>query len=200
MLASKSLLSIFITAHGAGRVGKGTLLSWLSGLQLWHVINGAPWNGGARLSRAVKGAASFAPSSSFHAPRLPITIHHLHLLKQDLDVTNTFDAAIWAVACIAFWSQCRLAEVCIDTVFDPKVHASRSSPLKSGFTANGVEFGSFFAPSTKPNHAANGFAGLILVASAALSLLSKITGSLTKTSLLALPCLCLKQLMTHGRR
>ena len=42
MPASESLLSIFITTHGAGRVGKGTLLSWLSGLQLWHVINGAP--------------------------------------------------------------------------------------------------------------------------------------------------------------
>ena len=34
-------------------------------------------------------------------------------------------------------------------MFDLKVHASRSSPLKSGFTANGVEFSSFFAPSTK---------------------------------------------------
>ena len=85
MLASESLLSIFITAHSAGRVGKGTLLSWLSGLQLWHVINSAPWNGGACLSRAVKGAAPFTPSSSFRAPRLPVTIHHLQVLKQDLD-------------------------------------------------------------------------------------------------------------------
>ena len=76
-------------------------------------------------------------------------IHHLHVLKQDLDITNMFDATIWAVACIAFWSQCRLAEVCVDLAFDPKVHTSRSSPLKSGFTANGVEFGGFFAPSTK---------------------------------------------------
>ena len=149
MPASESLLSIFITTHGAGRVGKGTLLSWLSGLQLWHVINGTPWNGGAHLSRAVKGVASFAPSSSFRAPRLPVTIHHLRVLKQDLDITNTFDAAVWAIACIAFWSQCRLAEVCIDLVFDPKVHTSRSSPLKSGFAANGVEFGGFFAPLTK---------------------------------------------------
>ena len=32
--------------HGAGCVGRGTLLSWLSGLQLWHVINGTPWDGG----------------------------------------------------------------------------------------------------------------------------------------------------------
>ena len=106
MPASKSLLSIFITTHGAGRVGKGTLLSWLSGLQLWHVINGAPWNGGACLSQAVKGTASFAPSSSFCAPRLPVMIHHLRILKHDLDITNMFDAAVWAVACIAFWSQC----------------------------------------------------------------------------------------------
>ena len=149
MPASKSLLSIFITTHGAGRVGKGTLLSWLSGLQLWHIISGAPWNGGAHLSQAIKGVASFAPSSSFHGPILPVTIHHLHVLKQDLDVTNTFDTAICAIACIAFWSQCQLAEVCIDSAFDPKVHTSRSPPLKYGFAANGVEFGGFFAPSTK---------------------------------------------------
>ena len=39
--------------------------------------------------------------------------------------------------------------MCVDSAFDPKIHVSRYSPLKSGFAANGVEFGGFFAPSTK---------------------------------------------------
>ena len=103
MPATESLLCIFITTHGAGKVRKGTLLSWLFGLELWHTINGAPWLGKSRLAHAVKGATSFAPAACFHPPCLPVTIQHLQALQDNLDHTNTFDAAVWAVACIAFW-------------------------------------------------------------------------------------------------
>ena len=51
--------------------------------------------------------------------------------------------------CIAFWSQCRLAELCIDGVFDPQKHPSRNSLRRCGITVTGIKYGSFWAPSTK---------------------------------------------------
>ena len=48
----KFLLCIFIT-RGAGKVRKGTLLLWLFGLELWHMINGAPGLGKSQLAHAV---------------------------------------------------------------------------------------------------------------------------------------------------
>ena len=77
MPASEALLCIFITSHGTGHIGKGSLINWLTGLELWHTINGAPWLGKHRVSHTVKGAAASAPPSSFRPPRLPITINHL---------------------------------------------------------------------------------------------------------------------------
>ena len=130
MPASDSLLSIFITTHRAGQVGKGALCSWLSGIKLWHMINGAPWYAGPCVTRAVKGAASFTPPSSHHPPRLPITIHHLCSLKVHLNLSNTFDTAVWAVTCIAFWCQCSLNELCSDSPYTCR-RAAAAAPSPS---------------------------------------------------------------------
>jgi len=107
MPASDFLLSTFITTHGAGSVGKGALKTWVLGLELWHRINSAPWFGGAELQRAIEGSAKLAPSSSCLAKRDPVTIGHLRALHRCLDLTNSFDIAVFAVACIAFWCCCR---------------------------------------------------------------------------------------------
>ena len=54
MPAPKWLISIFITTHGAGLVGGGTIRAWLLGLELWHVINGTPWHGATHLKHPVR--------------------------------------------------------------------------------------------------------------------------------------------------
>jgi len=60
MPATKALLCIFITSHGTGHVGQGTLTSWVTGLELWHSINSAPWLGKGHLNHAIK-AACYVP-------------------------------------------------------------------------------------------------------------------------------------------
>jgi len=35
--------------HGTGSVSKGAIKTWLSGVELWHHINGAPWLGSTEL-------------------------------------------------------------------------------------------------------------------------------------------------------
>ena len=149
MPAPEWLLSSFLTTRGAGAVSKGMMVSWLQGLELWHAINNARWNGGSHLKRALQGSLSAAPPSSTKPRRKAVTIPHLKSLRKHLTLTNTFDAAVFATACVAFWGQCGLGEITVNGPFHPLKHASRSSQRKICSTASGVKFGGFWAPVTK---------------------------------------------------
>ena len=94
MPASEDLLCIFIMTHGAGRVGYCLLSNWLLGLEMWHLINSAPWMRRAHLARAVKGSATATPLSSSCSPRPPVTFTHLNLLHDTLNLSNTFDTLL----------------------------------------------------------------------------------------------------------
>src|SRR5882724_10191911 len=112
MPASEFILSSFVTTRGAGSVGKSAIKSWLLGVELWHRINGAPWHGGAELARCVEGAVKLAPVSSHRAKCDPVTIEHICSLHRNLDLTNSFDIAMFAITCIAFWCCCRYIYSC----------------------------------------------------------------------------------------
>jgi len=70
-------------------------------------------------------------------------------MRTSLNLNDTFDTMVWAIAAIAFWCQCRLSEVCTDSSFDLSIHPSHSSPHKYGVTASNITFHSFWAPSKK---------------------------------------------------
>ena len=114
------LLSSFISTCGTGAVMKGTMASWLAGLQLWHEINYAPWSGHSHLKRVLQGAAATTPSTTHKPKRLLVTITHLLALQSNLSLSNTFNVAVFAMVCMAFWCQYRLADVCVDNTFDPQ--------------------------------------------------------------------------------
>jgi hypothetical protein len=142
MPASEALLSIFISSYGAGHVASGTVSTWLSGLQLWHTINFAPWRGDALLKRTRKGVSKLAPPSTRRLPRDPVTYNHMTVLRAGLDLSNTRDSAVWATACTA-WRDCaRLGEVLVDSVssFDPARKVTRGCPKKRGVASNGHKF------------------------------------------------------------
>ena len=96
------------------------MATWLAGLQLWHDINYAPWYGCSHLKCVLQGASAAAPSTSRRPKRLAVTIAHLLTLKSNLSNSNIFDTAVLAITCIAFWGQCKLAELCIDGVLTHK--------------------------------------------------------------------------------
>ena len=118
MSAPKWLLSVFIMTHSAGMVGSGTLRTWLLGLQLWYIINGTPWHSAALLKHAIQGSVALAPSSANHPRCAHITITHLRVLRNSLDL-NMFNAAVFTMATVAFWCKCQLTEVCINILFNP---------------------------------------------------------------------------------
>ena len=98
---SELLLSTIITSHGAGLVSKGTIKTWLLGIELWHCINDAPWLSGAVLQWAVQGSVRLAPPLCLDKQDL-VTIEHLHCLWHDLNLSNSFDITVFAAACIVF--------------------------------------------------------------------------------------------------
>ena len=100
------LLSAFLMLRGASSVSKGTMTVWLQGLHLWHAVNHAPWFSGAHLQQALQGSSNASPASSSNPKRKPASLAHFQALLHVLCLMNTFDVAVFAVACIAFWGQC----------------------------------------------------------------------------------------------
>ncbi|KAI5981618.1 DNA breaking-rejoining enzyme [Pisolithus albus] len=141
MPASSELLSMF-AAHYAGKLSQKTLNNWLAALHFWHIVNGAPWHGNDMLRHLV-------PPSSKRAKRPPVTLEALCILHDRLDLSNTFDASVWALASLAFWSCCRLGELLIapPQAFDPSKHVSRQVlPLSISTLENGTRHSTFHIP------------------------------------------------------
>ena len=149
MPASETLLATFITTRGAGSISGGAINAWIAGVKLWHQVNSALWHGDETLKRAIEDASRSAPESSHLAKRDPVTLQHIQALYDSLDLSVAFDAAVLAVACIAFWSCCRLGELLIDHDFDCTQHVSRSVFIKRGVTANGFAYCLFHIPNSK---------------------------------------------------
>ncbi|RDB26204.1 hypothetical protein Hypma_006840 [Hypsizygus marmoreus] len=150
--ASEDLLGVFC-ASWAGRIARMTVDGWLSGLQFWHTFHGAPWHGGALLRIVKRGVTKLVPASSQRPRRPPVTIEHMHSLFRGLDLSNSFDAAVWAVAATAFWSCCRLGELTVPSRngFDPKYHVIRGTDIRFAKTAgsSSAEYATFHIPWSK---------------------------------------------------
>jgi hypothetical protein len=153
MPASDFLLASFI-ASWAGKVAATTAQNWLAGLHFWHNLHGAPWFGHSILRSATAGLAKVVPESSKRPRRPPVTLEHMHALFRGLDLSNAFDASVFAVACTAFWSCCRLGELIIVNAnsFDPSRHVSRSSSFTRRIPPEGVKYSVLHIPWTKTSH------------------------------------------------
>ncbi|EPQ53624.1 hypothetical protein GLOTRDRAFT_15128, partial [Gloeophyllum trabeum ATCC 11539] len=141
MPASPFLLAGFVSRF-AGTVSGKTVAAWLAGLHAWHDINCAPWEGDQRFISLIKmSAAKRAPASSKREKRAPVTIEHLFALQEGLDFSSSFDCAVWAVACIAFWACCRLGELTVPskTAFDPRRHVTKSAAIRFRTLPDGSE-------------------------------------------------------------
>ena len=125
------------------------MTAWLQGLCLWHTINHAPWFGGAHLQRVIQGSSNTSLASSSNPKRKLASLAHLQALLRVLCLTNAFDVAVFAIACITFWGQCRLAELTLDGPFNPTKHASCSAQLHDGLSSSNIKHGGFQVPKTK---------------------------------------------------
>ncbi|KAJ8583998.1 hypothetical protein M405DRAFT_747736, partial [Rhizopogon salebrosus TDB-379] len=150
MPASEHLLAAFICSW-IGKVASTTADNWLAGLHLWHDYHGAPWNGHNLVRRSRAALSKHVPESSCRPRRPPVTLEHMHTLYQRLDLSNSFDSAVFCIACTAFWSCCHLGELLISSInaFNPSRHVSRSAPLHHRQTPNGISFSTLHIPWSK---------------------------------------------------
>ncbi|GBE83385.1 hypothetical protein SCP_0504330 [Sparassis crispa] len=90
-----------------------------------------------------------APASK--EKRAPVTVEHLYALRANLDLSDSFDAAVYAVACVAFWCCRRLGELVIPSVgaFDPVKHVARSASVAYRTLPGGTQYAVFHVPWTK---------------------------------------------------
>jgi len=152
MPASEILLAAF-AATAAAKVSRSCLDSWLAGIHFWHIFNGAPWHGANSelLTKIKTGVSKTVPDSSRRVKRPPVTIEHMHVLREGLDLTNSFDSAVWACATIAFWGCCRLGELVIPTpgTFNSIKNVTRDTVTTFGRVRSGPEHATFHIPWTK---------------------------------------------------
>lgn len=80
MPASYALLSAFI-GESKGRVSGSTVRGWMSGVRAWHLVNHAPWHGDDEWVKLARVAANKEGAVHKWAPRSPISIEHLAVLK-----------------------------------------------------------------------------------------------------------------------
>jgi len=113
-------LQAFIASR-TGTIGISKLNNVLSAMALWHHIHELPWTGldNPLTKRFKRNAIARAPADSFLTPRPPVTLRHLELLLQYLNISLPFDAAVWATACCSFWGVCRLGENTSPSLKDP---------------------------------------------------------------------------------
>ncbi|KIP08778.1 hypothetical protein PHLGIDRAFT_68737, partial [Phlebiopsis gigantea 11061_1 CR5-6] len=148
MPASDALLTTFV-AEWSGKVAKTTVESWLAGLSFWHTLNEATWHGGHMLCQILKTIPKKESEKGKKCP--PIMLEHLCALRDRLDMRNTFDAAVFAMACVAFWCCRRLGELVIPskTLFNLARHVVRGAKLGFKCTSGGGEYVNLHLPWTK---------------------------------------------------
>ncbi|KAG1828841.1 hypothetical protein EV424DRAFT_1317714, partial [Suillus variegatus] len=103
---------------------------YLAAVRAWHIAQG--WrpplssDDHARINWSLRGLDNLLGSRR-KPLRPPVTINMLHALKATLDLSDSFDACIWAMASCAFFGMMRFGEVAVGTraAFNPAKHLTR---------------------------------------------------------------------------
>ncbi len=151
MPASYLLLAAFVADASVTHTPGKTISTWMSGLRAWHEINSVEWFGGDEFVVHIKTAAAKHGTRSSHPKRRPVTLEHLFALQNGLRLSNSFDAAVWAVALCAFWGCCRLGELTIPSrnAFDKHLHVAKSVNISFRRHLGGASSAQFHIPWAK---------------------------------------------------
>ncbi|VDC01640.1 unnamed protein product [Peniophora sp. CBMAI 1063] len=112
-------------------VSPDTVSKYLSGIRAWHLAQGWPPPladvDQALIRWHLRGLAIMQAGKRKRPPRPPVTIRMLAALRESLDLSDPFQACVWAAACCAFWGMMRFGEVSVKsrTDFAPSRHLTR---------------------------------------------------------------------------
>lgn len=112
--ATEELLCAFIASQR--NRAPSTLKNYISGLRAWHITNGVHWEGSTRLQYVREGMSNMSAAVlKSRPPRPPITREMLNTLHLSLTGGSYEDICILACADTAFWGQCRLGELLLQS-------------------------------------------------------------------------------------
>ncbi|KAF9022555.1 hypothetical protein BDZ89DRAFT_956497, partial [Hymenopellis radicata] len=141
MPASMLLLAGFVGWAVERNTPGNTIGKWMSGLHGWHTLNRAEWFGGDEFISLLKFSANKMNPPNRRPVRNPVSLEHLAALEAGLNMSNCFDAAVYAVAVCAFWGCCRLGELTVRSrsTFEARRHVTRGDSIRFRTTPDGTE-------------------------------------------------------------
>jgi len=103
-------------SHLAGSCTANTIANYLSALGDYCRMNGYDYNTSRmapRIKSMLRGVANMFPHITVR--KSPITVTHLHQIRNQLDATNIEHATFWAMSLCAFFGLMRLGELTLHT-------------------------------------------------------------------------------------
>lgn len=148
---SQNLLSSFISTL-VGDYSAQAVENYTYGLRAWHIIHRIPWKvNSVELRTLFASAAKNQPPESTKAQQNPCTIEDLTAIRENLNLKDPFDAAVFACLTTTFWSVARLGEFTIPNLnaFDPDRHVKRGDLNPDVTDRHGNKITTIFIPWTK---------------------------------------------------
>lgn len=100
-------------------VSVATMNKYLAAVRAWHIAQGWPAplsdNDHKRLEFSIRGIAKLQGNKRRRPPCPPITLPMLRALRAHLNMKDSFDACVWAMATSAFFGLMRFGEVSVSS-------------------------------------------------------------------------------------
>ncbi|KAJ7283379.1 hypothetical protein C8J57DRAFT_1054554 [Mycena rebaudengoi] len=131
-----------------------TVRKYLAAIRAWHLAQGWPpplsdedLN---RIDWSIRGLENLQKGKRTRPLRPPITIPMLRALHTTLNLNDSFDACVWAMASCAFWGMMRFGEVSVKTrnSFNGAKHLKRED-FCEGLDHDGKSYGRLDLPDAK---------------------------------------------------
>ena len=148
--ANQSTITTFIVSLAGSYFGS-TISNYIHGLRAWRVLHGLEWRlNSLEMDAALKGADRLTPPSSKRKKRQPYTTVFITKLRQQLNVNDSLDAAIFACLTTCFYAAARVGEFVIPQLdaFSPSSQVTTAN-LCVDRDSNGLEVTVLHIPSIK---------------------------------------------------
>ncbi|KAF8953668.1 hypothetical protein BDZ97DRAFT_1767232 [Flammula alnicola] len=127
---ASDLLVLEFMSCCAGTLRGTTLRNYTYGIKAWHTVHGLGWVlDDTRIKAALAAAERVAPVESKRPKRPPLLVATISAIRDNLDITQPLDAAVFACLTTTFWAAARLGEFTVPSLkgFDPTIHVKLSN-------------------------------------------------------------------------
>ena len=148
--ASQALISAFV-AHMASAYSGKTISNYLHGVRAWHILHSVPWQlDKNEMDTMLRAAEKLTPASSKRKKRCPYTPGFIVALRQQMNLEEPLDAAVFACLTTCFYATARLGEFTVRTLqtFNANAHITTQN-LTYDQDRNGLKVTVLHLPRTK---------------------------------------------------